>query len=206
MSSKYLRMEDLLAINLMFLRFKSPACSRIQKASPHFVGEPPTHCIRAAGVLKYNREPESYCLNIITSLLEIQQPRNSPIKCGYCGKNPCPSLDLTWIQDPKIAPRFCCTQRQHLFQTLVKNRFLFGAGCEWNICNLMTENDKPAKERRGMFCQSKKIEDRNKFTTGLKSGLGTQMDLRTGSNHTSQHVAETSKYPVSNIHFDSLGF
>ncbi|MEQ2263429.1 hypothetical protein XENORESO_007671 [Xenotaenia resolanae] len=55
----------------------------------------------------------------------------------------------------------------------------------------MTENDKPAKERRGMFCQSKKIEDRNKFTTGLKSGLGTQLDLRTGSNHTSQHVAET---------------
>ncbi|XP_047224646.1 glutamate-rich protein 6 [Girardinichthys multiradiatus] len=55
----------------------------------------------------------------------------------------------------------------------------------------MTENDKPAKERRGMFCQSKKIEDRNKFTTGLKSGLGTQLALRTGSNHTSHHMAET---------------
>ena len=101
---------------------------RIPKGCPQSVSDPPTYCIRAAGVLRYNRESDNHRINL-TILPEVQrlhfnwkfpyrnmslcywlvqfntqsQPLTEyPVKCEYCGLKAPPSLDLPWAQGPEV--------------------------------------------------------------------------------------------------------
>ncbi|KAF1383880.1 hypothetical protein PFLUV_G00136430 [Perca fluviatilis] len=151
---------------------------RIPKGCPQSVSDPPTYCIRAAGVLRYNRESDNHRINL-TILPESQPLTEYPVKCEFCGLKAQPSLDLPWAQGPETVSLFCCVQRQQLYKMLVKWRCLVERSCDLRANTPTTSSgDQPATEMKELLFQGKEMEDYNKFILDLPSGLGEQSELR----------------------------
>ncbi|XP_026231211.1 glutamate-rich protein 6 [Anabas testudineus] len=153
----------------------------------------PHPCIRAAGVLRYNRESESHRLNITTILPESLPVMEYPVKCEYCGEQARPSLDLTWLQDRETAPLFCCAQWQQLCEILVKQRCLFEGRHDLKAGTPTPLENKPASELEDLLFRDKGMEDYTKFILDLPSEFGTLPEVRVLENDYSIQlpVAET---------------
>ncbi|XP_035860711.1 uncharacterized protein LOC116037392 [Sander lucioperca] len=171
---------------------------RIPEGCPQSVSDPPTYCIRAAGVLRYNRESDNHRINLITILPESQPLTEYPVRCEYCGQKAQPSLDLTWAQGPETAPLFCCVQRQQLCKMLGKWRRLVERRCDLRAStptsssSSSSSGEQSATEMKELLFQGKKMEDYNKFILDLPIGLGEHSELRIYEDYSIQlPVAET---------------
>uniref|UniRef100_UPI0037E90176 glutamate-rich protein 6 n=1 Tax=Semicossyphus pulcher TaxID=241346 RepID=UPI0037E90176 len=118
---------------------------RIPEVCPQSVSVPPAYCIRAAGVLRYNRESDNNSRNLTTILPESQPLTEYPLKCEYCGGNAKPSVDLMWVQGFETAPLFCCARWQQLWETLQRQRCLV-KGRSGGTPASPDEDDNPAVE------------------------------------------------------------
>ncbi|XP_051258730.1 glutamate-rich protein 6 isoform X2 [Dicentrarchus labrax] len=165
---------------------------RIPESCAQSVSDPPTYCIRAAGVLRYNRESDNHRINLTTIIPESQKLTEYPVKCEYCGENAKPSLDLTWLQRPEKVPLFCCAQWQQLCEMLLKQRCLVGGRCDLRTASPTLVGDKPAPDTEELLFQVREMEDHNKFILELPSTLGEQSELRIYEEYSIQlPVAET---------------
>ncbi|XP_035860712.1 uncharacterized protein LOC116037230 [Sander lucioperca] len=171
---------------------------RTPEGCPQSVSDPPTYCIRAAGVLRYNRESDNHRINLITILPESQLLTEYPVRCEYCGQKAQPSLDLTWAQGPETAPLFCCVQRQQLCKMLGKWRRLVERRCDLRAStptsssSSSSSGEQSATEMKELLFQGKKMEDYNKFILDLPIGLGEHSELRIYEDYSIQlPVAET---------------
>ncbi|XP_029309937.1 glutamate-rich protein 6 [Cottoperca gobio] len=165
---------------------------RIPEGCPHSVRDPPIYCIRAAGVLRYNRESDNHRINLTTILPASQPLTEYPVKCEYCGEKAQPSLDLTWAQSSATVALFCCAQWQQLCKMLVKQRCLVERSCDLKTLTPTCPRDKPATVMEELLFQGKEMEDHNKFIMDLWSGLGEQAELRIYEDYSVQlPVAET---------------
>ncbi|XP_071347367.1 uncharacterized protein [Trachinotus anak] len=180
---------------------------RNQEGCTQPVSDPPTYCIRAAGVLRYNRESDNHRINLTTILpapnlkLFFQPPplTECVVKCEYCGEKATPSLDLTWMQEPETAPLFCCAQRQQLCEVLVKQRCLFEGRCDLKTGTPTSLEDKPATEAEELLFQGREMEDHSKFIMDLPSGLGLQSELRIHGDYSIQLPATETFAPTSKV-------
>ncbi|XP_049931079.1 glutamate-rich protein 6 [Epinephelus moara] len=160
----------------------------IAEGCPQSVSDPPTYCIRAAGVLRYNRESDNHRMNLTTTLPELVT--ESEVKCEYCGEKARPSLDLTWARGPESGPLFCCARRQWLYEMLMKERCLAEGRCDPRT--MTSPIDKPATDTEELVLQGKEMEDHNKFIMDLPLGLGEQSEQRVYEDYSLQlPVAET---------------
>ncbi|XP_073347778.1 glutamate-rich protein 6 [Pagrus major] len=142
----------------------------IPEGCPQSISDPPTHCIGAAGVLRYNRESDNHGINLTTIL---QAPLTEyPVRCEYCGEEAKPSLDLTWVHQPETV--FCCARWQQLCEMLVKQTCLVGWRCDLSrTATPTTQGDnKPATETEELLVQAREMEDGNKFVMELPQGFG----------------------------------
>ncbi|XP_044075098.1 glutamate-rich protein 6 [Siniperca chuatsi] len=172
---------------------------RIPEGCPQSVSDPPTYCIRAAGVLRYNRESDNHRINL-TSILPASQPLTEyPMKCEYCGEKAKPSLDLTWEQGPETAPPFCCARWQQLCGMLVKQRCLVGGRCDLRTSTPTSLGDKTATEMEELLFRGREMEDHNKFITDLPSGLGEQSELRIYEDYSVQLPVAEIFAPTSKV-------
>ncbi|XP_032387541.1 glutamate-rich protein 6 isoform X2 [Etheostoma spectabile] len=146
---------------------------RIPEGCPQSVSDPPAYCFRAAGVLRYNRESDNHRINLTTILPASQPQTEYPVKCEYCGQKAQPPLDLPGAQGPETMPLFCCVQWQQLCKTLVKWNRLVERRCDLRASTpTSSSGDQPATEINERLFQGKEMEDYNKFTLDLPSGLG----------------------------------
>ncbi|XP_074507057.1 uncharacterized protein LOC141777032 [Sebastes fasciatus] len=169
---------------------------RIPEGCPQSYSDPPTYCIRAAGLLRYNRESDNHRMNL-TTILQASQPLTA-VKCEYCGEKAQPSLNLMWAQGPKTVPLFCCAQRRQLWKMLVKQRCLVEGRYDLRTGTPTSPGEKLAAETEELFFQGKEMEDHNKFTMDLPIGLGELSELRIHEDYLTQlpaaeTVASTSK-------------
>ncbi|GAA6228271.1 glutamate-rich protein 6-like isoform X1 [Lates japonicus] len=172
---------------------------RIHEGYPHSASDPPTHCIRAAGVLRYNRESDNHRINLTTILPAPPPLTEYTVKCEYCGEKATPSLDLPWLQEPETAPLFCCAQRQQLCEMLMKQRCLFEGRCDLKTSTPTSVEEKPATEVEEVLCQGREIEDNTKFIVDLPSGLGTQAELRIHEDYSIQLPGPETFIPTSKV-------
>ncbi|XP_059200743.1 glutamate-rich protein 6-like [Centropristis striata] len=169
---------------------------RLTEGCVQSVSDPPTHCVRAAGALRYNRESDNHRINLTTILPAAQPLTEHPVKCDYCGEKAKPSLDLTWALHPQTVPLFCCAQRKQLCKMLVKQRCLVEGRCDMRTGTPVSLEDKPTatdgRETEEILFQGKETEDHNKFIMDLQSGLGELSELRIYEDHSIQlPAAET---------------
>ncbi|XP_030608398.1 glutamate-rich protein 6 isoform X2 [Archocentrus centrarchus] len=140
---------------------------RMRDICPQSASDPPTYCIRAAGVLRYSRESDRHRLNLTTIPQKSQSPTEYPVQCEYCGEKAHPPLDLTWIHNSET--RFCCDQRQQLCQMLVKETLLCEERSDLITCNLTLE------EEIEMLCyKARESEAHHKFIRDLLGKLRVQ--------------------------------
>ncbi|XP_039999549.1 uncharacterized protein LOC120798854 isoform X2 [Xiphias gladius] len=138
---------------------------RIQEGCPQSVSDPPTYCIRAAGVLRYNRESDNHRINLTAILPEPPSLTEYALKCEYCGEKARPSLDLTWLQEPELC------------EILVKQRCLFEGRRDLKTGTPTSLEDKPAAVVEELLLQGREMDDPNKFIMDLPSVLATQSEL-----------------------------
>ncbi|XP_047197813.1 uncharacterized protein LOC118118282 [Hippoglossus stenolepis] len=143
---------------------------RIQESQPQSVNNPPSYCIRAAGVLRYNRESDDNRINVLTILQELPPLSEFGVKCEYCGLTARPSLSLTWMQEPETAPHFCCAQHQQLCEMLVKERAL----CE-GTCDLAT------------------VKEEDEFVEDIPIGHKAQSEVKINKGYSIQAATESCK-------------
>ncbi|XP_042353443.1 LOW QUALITY PROTEIN: glutamate-rich protein 6-like [Plectropomus leopardus] len=157
------------------------------------LSDPPTHCVRAAGILRYNRESDNLRTNSATILPLVKRS----IKCEYCGEKAQPSLDLSWTPGPEPGPLFCCAQRWWLYEMLVKQRCL----AEGDVYPRTTTSpeDKPATEMEELVFQGKETEDHSKFIMDLPHGLGEQSVLGIDEDFSIQLPAAETFAPPSKV-------
>lgn len=62
----YLTLSKTIECFLSFVIFFSLSGKRMRYSCPKPVSDPPTYCIRAAGVLRYNRESDNHRMNLTT--------------------------------------------------------------------------------------------------------------------------------------------
>ncbi|XP_042283667.1 glutamate-rich protein 6 isoform X1 [Thunnus maccoyii] len=172
---------------------------RIHEGCPQSVSDPPTHCIGAAGVLRYNRESDNHRLNLTTIPPASQPSSKCSVKCEYCGEKARPSLDLTWVEEFQAAALFCCAQRQQLCKMLVKQRFLIEGRCDLGTSNLTSEEEKPTTEMEELLLQGKEMEDHNKFIVDLANALGEQSELRIEEEYLIQLPLAQTFAPTSKV-------
>ncbi|XP_038574006.1 glutamate-rich protein 6-like isoform X1 [Micropterus salmoides] len=171
---------------------------RIPEGYQQSVSDPPTYCIRAAGVLRYNRESDNHRINL--NILPAPQPLTEyPVKCEYCGENTKPSLDLTWVHAPERAPSFCCAGWQQLCMILVKQRCLVDGRCDLRIGTPTSPGDKPATKMEEHLFQGREMEDHNKFIMDLPSGLGKQSELIIYEDYSIQLPVTETFAPTSKV-------
>ncbi|KAG7524853.1 hypothetical protein JOB18_017881 [Solea senegalensis] len=127
-----------------------------------------TCCIRAAGVLRYNRESENTRINKTTILPEPPPLTECVVKCEYCGGEARPSLDA-WLQKPETAPDFCCAQWQQLSEGEVEE----------------------------LLFQGREMQDHNKLFEDILRGLGTQSEVTAHEDHSVQLPATETFDPTS---------
>ncbi|KAL3988467.1 C-reactive protein [Sarotherodon galilaeus] len=132
---------------------------RMRYSCPKPVSDPPTYCIRAAGVLRYNRESDNHRMNLTTFPQRSQT--EYPAQCEYCGKKTHPLLDLTLVQNPET--HFCCAQRQQLCQMLVKQRLLFEERSNLTAGNLTSKD-----QMEILYHKSRESEAYHKFMKGFQ--------------------------------------
>ncbi|XP_039877714.1 glutamate-rich protein 6 isoform X2 [Simochromis diagramma] len=133
-------------------------CGKMRCSCPKPVSDPPTYCIRAAGVLRYNRESDNHRMNLTTFPQRSQT--EYPAQCEYCGEKAHPLLVLTWVHNPET--HFCCAQRQQLCQMLVKQRLLFEERSNLTFGNLTS------KDQMEILChKSRESEAYHKFMKGF---------------------------------------
>nr|XP_019960552.1 PREDICTED: glutamate-rich protein 6 isoform X2 [Paralichthys olivaceus] len=148
---------------------------QIQKSHPQSVRNPPTYCISTAGVLRYNRESDDNRTKVSKVLSKLPPLAKYAVKCEHCGEKASPSLDLTWLQKPMTAQRFCCAQHEQLCKMLVKERDL-----SVGRCGLST------------------IKEEDEFLDDMLIGLRAQSDVSINRGYSIQ-VATESFAPRSNI-------
>ncbi|KAM8850594.1 glutamate-rich protein 6-like isoform 2-T3 [Spinachia spinachia] len=130
----------------------------------HRISDPPTYWIRAAGVLRYNREPEHHRINFANTHSLVQT--ENPVKCEYCGEKAQPSLDLTWAQVAETVPLSCCAQRRQLCEMLLEER------CD----DPTTPKNQPDKEIDKLIFKGKQMEGQNKFPVESHRGPGIKVE------------------------------
>ncbi|XP_022610903.1 glutamate-rich protein 6-like isoform X3 [Seriola dumerili] len=165
---------------------------RKQEGCSQPVSDQPTYCIRAAGVLRYNRESDNQRINFTTVLPAPPALAECAVKCEYCGEKARPSLGLTWLQEPETTPLFCCAQWQQLCVMLVRQRCLFEGRCDLKTGTPTSLEDKPSSGLEELLFKGREMQKHNKFMMDLPGGLGTQSELRIHEDY-SVHlpVAET---------------
>ncbi|TNN37090.1 Glutamate-rich protein 6 [Liparis tanakae] len=136
---------------------------RTPEGGPQPVSDPPTHCLRAAGVLRYNRESDHHGTNSTTMLQALEE---YPVICEYCGEEAQPSLDLTWAWGPET-PLFCCARWERLCTMLVtQRRQMQEAGA------LRTRvPTSPRDTADQLFLKDQEMEDHNKCAMDLERRL-----------------------------------
>ncbi|XP_005912887.1 glutamate-rich protein 6 isoform X1 [Haplochromis burtoni] len=133
-------------------------CGKMRCSCPKPVSDPPTYCIRAAGVLRYNRESDNHRMNLTTFPQRSQT--EYPAQCEYCGEKAHPLLVLTWVHNPET--HFCCAQRQQLCQILVKQRLLFEERSNLTFGNLTSKD-----QMEILYHKSRESEAYHKFMKGF---------------------------------------
>ncbi|XP_034412138.1 glutamate-rich protein 6 [Cyclopterus lumpus] len=170
---------------------------RTPEGCPQSVSVSPTYCIRAAGVLRYNRESDHHKIKL-TTILASQALAGYPVKCEYCGEEAQPSLDLTWARGPETLPLFCCAQRQRLCMILVKQRRVVEETCDRRTGTPTSPRDKPDTEKDELLFKGQEMEDHNKFVMDLQRKLRKQSDLRIYEDHFIQLSVAEPSVPTSN--------
>ncbi|XP_031711216.1 glutamate-rich protein 6 isoform X2 [Anarrhichthys ocellatus] len=163
---------------------------RIPEGGPQCVSDPPTYCIRAAGVLSYNRESDNNRINLTPILPASQALTEYPVKCEYCGEKARPSLDLTWAQGP---------ERQQLCKMLVKQRCVVEGRCDLRTGTPTSPRDKPATDIDELLFKGKEMADHNRFIMELPGGLGEQSQLRLSEDYSIQLPVAQPSVPKSKV-------
>ncbi|AWP04108.1 putative protein FAM194A-like [Scophthalmus maximus] len=141
---------------------------RIPEGRPQSVSDPPTNCVRAAGVLRYNRESDDDNRINLTTVLSAPPPLTEyAVKCEYCGELARPSLDQTWLEEPETATHFCCVERQQLRERLVKWRCLCEGRRDRNSASPTSPENSPTTDAEELLFQGRE----NEFTGDIR-GLG----------------------------------
>ncbi|XP_056277566.1 uncharacterized protein LOC130198428 [Pseudoliparis swirei] len=146
--------------------------SRTPEGGPQPVSDPPTYCVRAAGVLRYNRESDHHRINS-TTILQSQALEEYPVICEYCGEEAQPSLDLTWAWAPET-PFFCCAQWERLCMMLVTQR----REMEKTYALKTRFPSSPRDMTDELFLKDQEMEDHNKCAMDLQRRLRKQSDMR----------------------------
>ncbi|KAK2895299.1 hypothetical protein Q8A73_014787 [Channa argus] len=172
---------------------------KTQYCCPKFVDDPPTYCVGAAGVLRYNRASHSQRLNLTTIPPESLSLTEFPVKCEYCGEQASPSLDLRWLQQPETAPLFCCTQWQQLCEMLVEQRCLLEGKNDLRNETSTSQENKPASDMGDLIIRDRGMEEYNKFVLDLPSGLGILPELKSHGDYSNQLPVTETCAPISKV-------
>ncbi|KAK5889004.1 hypothetical protein CesoFtcFv8_015049 [Champsocephalus esox] len=171
---------------------------RRAEGCPQYVRDPPTYCLRAAGVLRYNRESDNR-INLTTIVPASQPVTEYPVRCELCGGKGQPSLDLTWTQEPESMPLFCCAQRQQLCKMLAKQRCLVEGRCDLRTLTPSSPRDKSGTVKGELLLQGKEMEDNNKFIMDLLGGLRERSELRIYDDYSIQLPGAETFPPTSKV-------
>ncbi|KAK2822382.1 hypothetical protein Q5P01_022447 [Channa striata] len=163
------------------------------------VNDPPTYCVGAAGVLRYNRVSDSHRLSLATILPESLSLTEYPVKCEYCGEQARPSLDLRWLHQPEMGPLFCCTQWQQLCEILVKQKCLLEGRDDLRSSAPASRENNRAANTEELHIRDRAMEDYNKFVLDLPVGLGILPELITHEDYSIQHPVTETVAPMSKV-------
>uniref|UniRef100_A0A8D3DE85 FAM194 C-terminal domain-containing protein n=1 Tax=Scophthalmus maximus TaxID=52904 RepID=A0A8D3DE85_SCOMX len=170
---------------------------RIPEGRPQSVSDPPTNCVRAAGVLRYNRESDDDNRINLTTVLSAPPPLTEyAVKCEYCGELARPSLDQTWLEEPETATHFCCVERQQLRERLVKWRCLCEGRRDRNSASPTSPENSPTTDAEELLFQGRE----NEFTGDIR-GLGAGSEVKIYEDYSMLPVAETFAPPSKVLSF-----